>query len=477
MNAKHAFVEYYGDIIPDKQGLLRTLQTSLPTCLWVNTLKIAPAAFYKLMACEGFSLTPLPWHPSAFRASSLEGLGKSWPYYAGLFQIQEEVSMLSGILLNPKPGEKVLDLCAAPGNKTAQLSVAMKNQGTLVANDRNYGRMKALGQIVKRLGLMNISTTIYDGAIYPRVENYFDKVLVDAPCSCEGTFRKSENKVVNPNADRSKRMGAVQFALLKKAIQVCKPGGKILYSTCTFAPEENERVINHVLNTMGDKVRVVPIAVENFKHSPGITEWQGENFDKAVVDTMRIWPHLNNTGGFYVALLEKIENSQRSDNGKELVEKSYQEPDEELQKHLHSLCDRFGIDKEIFSQFNYITDSKRGVYLTNQDNHPPLKLAMDATGLFFLKTKILFPKMVTGASMVLAPYATKNLLHLSKEQVEAFFRRAEFILDKDQQALCVDTGYALVFYKDTPIGMGLYLTPYEEKPGRLRSLYPKYLIG
>jgi len=180
--------DYYAAIIPEKDRWVSVCQHVLPTCFWTNTLKISAEDLQQFLNEDGCVITPIAWRPSAFR-TTMPAFGKRWEYVTGLFQIQEEVSMLPVIFLDPQPGERVLDLCAAPGNKTAEMSVRMQNRGTILANDRNYNRLRALGQISKRLGLMNISTSIYDGRQYPRLENAFDKVLVDAPCSGEGTFR------------------------------------------------------------------------------------------------------------------------------------------------------------------------------------------------------------------------------------------------------------------------------------------------
>ena len=234
----------YADIIPDFSALQALQDQPLPTCIWANTLKISPNRLYTLMRELGYQLQPVAWHPAAFLLESAPRIGQIWPYYAGLYQVQEAVSMMAGYFLGARPHERVLDLCAAPGNKTAQLAVAMQNTGTLVANDKSYGRLRALGQIMKRLGLINISSSVYDGTAYPQVSDFFDRVLVDAPCSCQGTYRKGRHKTMEVHRGRSLKMAETQYALLERAFCVTRPGGIILYSTCTFAPEENEAVIS-----------------------------------------------------------------------------------------------------------------------------------------------------------------------------------------------------------------------------------------
>lgn len=474
MTPQKTLLSYYNAIIPDAQAWDSALSMPLPFTIWTNTLKTTAEQLKLSLEQGGFSLTPIPWHGSAFRINNPDqSIGKTWQYLAGLYHIQEEVSMLSGMILGPQPGDTVLDVCAAPGNKTAQMSVQMQNQGMLLANDRNYGRMRALGQISKRLGLMNISTTIYDGVCYPKLFNFFDKVMVDAPCSCEGTFRKSANKTVIPHRDRSIKMGHVQFDILRKAIKLCRPGGRILYSTCTFAPEENERVIDQVLTAFDGAVNVVPISLTDFQASPGILNWHGETFDASIKNTLRIWPHINNTGGFYVALLEKVDDGS---GVKPHAMKSY--PDDmpsEVQPYIKKLSDRFGFEPRFLEQFRYTHDSSRGVYCTNRDNRVPEKVNVDATGLFFMKTKITFPKLVTGAAMMLGQHAKKNVMTLSRAQLQQYYAREDIVCTEAQSHVCESTGYVVLLHEGHCVGMGLFFEPRGELGARVRSLFPKYL--
>ncbi len=294
----YTLTNYYRDIIPDPKAFSDCIRERLPQTFWVNSLK------------ENYQLdldhcAPIIWRPQAFRYKNSDSLGLSWQYRTGLLQIQEEVSMLPVKLLDPQPHETIIDLCAAPGNKTAEIAVALQNTGTVIANDRNYQRMKALGQITRRLGLMNITITIQNAANYQSFPNYFDKVLVDAPCSCEGTVRKKPDRPIAVNPRQHRHFASSQIAILKKAVNLCKPGGRIVYSTCTFAPEENEGVISAILNHYREQVLVEPIKLDNFRWCDGITEWQDQHYHSSVQHTMRVWPHLNNTGGFFVAVLRK----------------------------------------------------------------------------------------------------------------------------------------------------------------------------
>ena len=469
MSLAEPLFDYYHDIIPDKDHWHEIVSQALPTCFWANPLKTTPEKLHDMLVNDDCEITPLAWHPAAFKTQQ-SSFGKRWEYITGLFQIQEEVSMLPITFLDPKPGERVLDLCAAPGNKTAEMAVRMQNQGSVIANDRNYNRMRALGQISKRLGLMNISTSNYDGRNFPSVLDYFDKVLVDAPCSGEGTFRKHPKRMTTPDIRNSRRLHHIQVALLKKAIQVCKPGGRIVYSTCTFSPEENEAVINAILKMQGDIVKVVPATLIDFQYSSGITAWKDNTYDPALKDTLRAWPHLNNTGGFYVAVLEKFASDNRSNCAFAIRHTSEKIPD-----YINLLHQRFNIEDRIFEKYNFTDESSRGIYMVNRDNQIPAGIKLDATGLFFMKTKIRHPKLSTAAAMLLGQYVGKNKITLTQEQRTAYFQGDDVTLNASQVKNCTGTGYVVLTCQDVYLGLGLYFEENSKRDPMLRSLFPKYL--
>ncbi len=457
--------------MPQASEFMALQDVPLPMTCWANPLKISVADLANQLAQDDIKTTPLTWHKDALRCDEKVSLGNHWCYAAGLLQIQEEVSMLPAQLLAPQPGEKVLDLCAAPGNKTAQMSLMMHNQGTLIANDCNYQRLRALSQISKRLGLINISTSVYDGTSFARLNGYFDKVLVDAPCSCQGTFRKNLRKTIQVGEKISKHAQSVQIALLDKALHLARQGGRVMYSTCTFAPEENEAVIDYFCKKYAGKVRVLPLKMPNFKASPGILKWRDQVFAKQVAECWRVWPQQNNTGGFFVALLEKTgEIGREFDFTSEIA---HQVATSEIAPRLLDLVERFGIAADVLQDYIYTDASKRGIYMINPDNQPPQDCKLDASGLFFLKTKIKYPKLSTAAAMLLNKHATRHTLILTQPQRDAFFRHQDIDLSKEQISSCTDMGYVMVRYDNYALGLGLL---FFRKDGSavLRSLFPRY---
>ena len=465
---------YYSDIIPNPERWDEVVASPLPTAFWTNTLKTTPeqlAAYLKELA---FPLESLAWNPNGFRGVFERQVATTWPYLAGLLQIQEEVSMLTGVLIDAQPGEKILDLCAAPGNKTAQVGVAMQNQGTLVANDSNFNRMRAFSQLQKRLGLVNVSTMIYDATSFPRCRDYFDKVIADVPCTCEGTFRKGKHQYVEPSSHKSRQMANTQMPILKRAIQAVKPGGIVAYSTCTFAPEENEMVVNRVLQDYAGEVELVEINLPNFIYSPGLTQWQGQELDSSLTRCMRVWPHQNNTGGFFVALLRKTSkldaHSLQYEKDKNVP--TVGRPDVHIAMKLLS---RFGLPESFVAKYDFSTTNASGFFCSNKDNQPPDNFKLDAKGLFFMKTKIKFPKLTTAAAMLFGKLATKNTIILTEKQLQAFYTQQSCSLDPAQTKLCESIGYVLVMYQGHCLGVGIYYPANESRPAGLQSLFPAYL--
>jgi len=298
-------LERYRDIIADWPAFAEASLAPLPTTLWVNTLRGTREEVRSWLAEEGAETTPLAWYSRGLRLSNAGRPGKSFAFLTGACHVQEEVSMMPIVLLDPQPGESVLDLCAAPGNKSVQAAVHMEDRGCLVACEVNEGRLGLVIRNVERLSLTSIATLYTNSGNLPREAGSFDRVLADVPCSCEGTTRKNPSLLHRPNVPPGTLAGS-QISILRKAIQRCRPGGRIVYSTCTYAPEENEAVVDTVLRESGAELRLLPARFEGVRGEPGLVEWQGKTYLPELSSTLRLYPHLNDTGGFYIALLEKI---------------------------------------------------------------------------------------------------------------------------------------------------------------------------
>ena len=466
----------YQPIINNWETFCDILSQPLPTCVWTNTLRVTPLQLADIFAEDGVAVEPLPWLDGGFKLQEGFRPGRHWAYLVGLYQIQEEVSMLPVLLLDPQPGDRILDMCAAPGNKTAQISVKMDNKGTVAANDLSYGRMRAARQTLERLGLVNVSTAICNGTNYPKAAGLFDKVLVDGPCSCEGTSRKEPSILKRIGPDVSKKKSGLQRALLRKAVQLCKPGGKIVYSTCTYAPEENEMVVDAILSEYGpDKLQLVPAHIPHFAASEGVTEWNGQTLHSSLRGAMRVWPHQNDTGGFFIAVLERVDQESTFDNDVDTQQTAQTLfADTPIPADiLPIISERFGIAPDVFSKYVLFKPGTRGAYLVNRENCPPTMPEPDAVGMLFMKTRVRYPKLSTAASMLLGPNATRNLIELDLRQTHAYLNRQTIGVSAEQARHCTGKGYVLLKHRGFVLGVGVFWPDEDNQGGTVESMFPK----
>lgn len=273
--------------------------------LRVNTMKV-PAEVFARENQETFSLRPVSWCREGFYYEQESRPGRHPYHEAGVYYIQEPSAMAVVSLLDPKPGERVLDLCAAPGGKTTHIASRLNGKGLLVSNEIHPARAKILSQNVERMGIGNAIVTNEDsGSLAEFFPGFFDCMVVDAPCSGEGMFRKDE-QARNEWSEANVRLCAErQQEILDNAAKMLKPGGRMVYSTCTFAPEEDEDGIAAFLERHPE-FSVVCLEKDEVPEglSSGHPEWsRGHNPE--LQNTFRIWPHKSEGEGHYLALLRK----------------------------------------------------------------------------------------------------------------------------------------------------------------------------
>lgn len=284
-------------------ALLAASQRPLPRVVWANPLRPIPRDLDARIRAYAPEAEPLGWMPHAWRIDAARRPGR-WPEFRlGLLHAQEEATLWPALLLDAQPGERVLDLCAAPGNKTALIAGAMEDRGQIIANDKVPGRLSALRYNLERLGVTSVAVTRADGFRLPFAPASFDRVLVDVPCTCEGTARKRKGKGNRQLCATGfhKTLVPVQVGLLRRALRLVRPGGVVVYATCTYAPEENEQVLDGLYEDRAEILPITPPA--GFRVAPGVTTWNGRTVRSDVTNAARIWPHHNDTGGFFVAKL------------------------------------------------------------------------------------------------------------------------------------------------------------------------------
>lgn len=461
-------LQRYRCLIDDWPAFVEALSRPLPRVLWTNTLRTTPERLGQILAGEGLAAEPLPWEESAFRLPAHVPVGDRWWYLAGLAHCQEEASLLPVRLLDPRPGERILDLCAAPGGKTAQIAVALGGGGTVVANDISTGRSKPLRATIERLGLANVSTTVHDGANYPPQAGSFDRILVDAPCSGEGTWRRRGEPARDSAEAVSLRHARAQRALLRKAVQLCRPGGRIVYSTCTFAPEENELVIDAILEERaGDGVQLIPVSAHGIITDPGLTRWAGRALDPSLRHAVRLWPHRNDTGGFFVAVLEKCGPVRACRSAAPILQPA---PESDW---LSDLEGRFGFPGHMWAAYTAYRQTRRGLHLVARGHEPPGHPRPSARGLFFYRTSITPPKLSTAAAMMFGAHATRNVVDVGAGQLARYLARESFAVSGEQARQCTEDGYVIVRHRGHALGAGLY----RRDCGEVQSLFPRRWNG
>ncbi len=296
---KERFQAHYRELLgTDYDRFVASIAYYLPKAIRMNPLKMDPTQTRKRLE-RYFSLTPIPWCADAYWVSGeRRDVGNTIEHQLGYFYIQEAASMLPPVVLAAQPGERVLDMAAAPGSKTTQLAAMMHNTGVIVANDRGI-RLRPLGINVQKCGCSNVLITNMDGRALKRLS--FDRILADVPCSATGTLQRSPKAAVLWNDAALKALQTLQLQLALAAFEALRPGGRMVYSTCTLEPLENEGVVSQLVAA---GARVLPIDLPIAREAPFLS-WRGVEFHPSVSLALRIHPYTNGTEGFFVCLLEK----------------------------------------------------------------------------------------------------------------------------------------------------------------------------
>lgn len=279
-----------------------------PFTLRVNTLKITRDEAVRWFCDHGIRFEPVDWLPEAFVlpdeiSSRLDALKQVLDQ--GLFYRQNLSSILAVSILDPKPQENILDMCAAPGGKTVQIARLVGPQGSVTALEAVRKRYYKLKSVVSLMGADNVSCFCIDARRFRPRGGLFDKILLDAQCSCEACFRAGQPGTYAYWSPRKiKELSRKQKGLLLSAGRLVKEGGGILYSTCTFSPEENEAVISWFLRKTGSEFKVIKPRIKGAEVYPALRKWQEREFDPQVSGCLRIVPKPG-IGGFFIALLQR----------------------------------------------------------------------------------------------------------------------------------------------------------------------------
>jgi NOL1/NOP2/sun family putative RNA methylase len=282
------------------------------TTLRVNTIKCTKETVFGYFTKNGISYSPVPWYTDAcvIDSTPLRELTDLDFYKQGFIYVQSLSSMLPPLILDPKTGDRVLDIAAAPGSKTTQMAARMQNKGLIVANDTSKIRSYRLLSNLEVQGVTIAQVTNGDGrSVWQQYPEYFDKTLVDAPCSMEGRFNLSDPKSYEDwSLKKVRDLSILQRTLLRSAISATKTGGTIVYSTCTLSPEENEGVIDWILNKEKGNIRIEDIHIPNLLFDQGISAFAGKQYHPDVARALRIFPS-ETMEGFFVTKIKKLKST------------------------------------------------------------------------------------------------------------------------------------------------------------------------
>jgi NOL1/NOP2/sun family putative RNA methylase len=432
----------YSSLIPDFEIFMEYIRRPLVQSLRINTLKAARQEILPLL--HDVQLRHLDFYADGFSVEGKHSLGNHMTHNLGLIYVQEIASMTPALVLDPQPGETVMDLCAAPGSKTTQLAQLMANRGLLVVNEISRKRMRGLIHNIKRCGLLNEVVVCMNGQKMDRVfTDYFDRILIDAPCSAEGTIRRSRAVLYHWGIRNIQRMSRLQIGLVISAFRALRPGGTMVYSTCTIAPEENEKVISYLLDKC-PQAEVLPVELDGFKTRPGVTEWQGSSYDERMVHCARILPQDNDTAPFFIARLTKQGTMKERIDYSSRIELNH--------ALLDGFARKFGVDQRFLESY--------AIFKSHEDNYISTPEAFSFRGIRPLRKGLEFAKIYgqeikpdNDAVQLFGLHATRNVVDLTKYQVNKFLR-GEIL--KVGMLPDIDKGFIIMRFGNIPIGTGKY---------------------
>ncbi|MBI4140270.1 RsmB/NOP family class I SAM-dependent RNA methyltransferase, partial [Candidatus Woesearchaeota archaeon] len=286
MDNKQFFLNRYQQL----GGTIKEIE--LRKSIRVNTLKISHEQFQQRMKSIGVKLTKISFVPDGYYAEAPFSLGAITEYLLGYYYLQEAAAQLPAQILAPKETDIVLDMCAAPGGKTTQLSQLMNNKGTIVAVEYKEHRIISLCTNLERMGTENVIVLKTNATNLPQSKLRYNKILLDAPCS--GNYVTDKNWFSKRTLDGIKKSQQIQQQLLRTAINLLKENGTLVYSTCSLEPEENELNIQWLIDNFNVKLERINTEIGD----SGITNVFGQKLHNDIKLCKRFWPHKTNTEGF-----------------------------------------------------------------------------------------------------------------------------------------------------------------------------------
>ncbi len=433
-----SFLDEMKQLLGDEyEDYLKSFQMPHFSGIRINSLKITNEHWQKIAP---FPTEPVPWTPNGYYYEEEIKPSKDPYYFAGLYYLQEPSAMLPAAVLPVTPGDRVLDLCAAPGGKSTELGARLQGQGVLFSNDISNSRAKALLKNLELFGIPNICVTSETPEkLAQELPEYFDKILVDAPCSGEGMFRKDETMVKDWLVHGPGYYGPIQKQILEAAAALLAPGGVMVYSTCTFSVQENEESVSWLLSRHKD-LELVPVP-----------RFSGAADGIGLTGCIRLFPHRIKGEGHFLAMIRKKGTRLRNEGHRKPDISSQEQPyalTEDSRQLLADLLQALsGSEKQLFHRDGFL-------YLLPKDTWIPKNLRFLRTGLLLgeLKKGRLEPSQASAMALTLTGASSFSPLNLRRGDERIIrYLKGETIALQDSE---IAKGWRLVCIDGFPLGWG-----------------------
>ncbi|WP_026317618.1 16S rRNA (cytosine(1407)-C(5))-methyltransferase RsmF [Algicola sagamiensis] len=463
------FLQKMASIMPahlSMEDFISSCQKPLRKSIRVNTLKISVKDFLSRVQEKSWQLTPVPWCHEGFWIQRPENeeaaipLGNTAEHLAGLFYIQEASSMMPPFaMLNDGmlEGERFLDVASAPGSKTTQMAAYTQGKGLIIANEFSSSRIKGLYSNILRCGIRNVALTHFDGCVFgPYLPETFDSILLDAPCSGEGTIRKDEDALKNWNQESILAIADVQKNLIRNAFHALKPGGLLVYSTCTLSHEENQDICEYLLHEFPESVSFEPLTTL----FPGAEECTTkEGF-------LHIWPQVYDSEGFFVARIRKTEpvplpESPTRKLGKLPFDFATKKQVSEFAQYLKQ---HYQLTLPI--QMSLMIRGKEYWIVPNEIIPLFGRIKFDRIGLKVAEKFTKGFRMSHEFAMTFGTDCTQNIYNLSTEEFKVVYQGKDVPLQSTTQK----QGEVILMYDNHPVGIGKW------QKSRIKNNLPRELV-
>jgi 16S rRNA (cytosine1407-C5)-methyltransferase len=467
-NIPEQFKKRISNIIPEeeREAFYEACTKPLDKHIRLSTFERNIKETYKKIKENHFEIT----HSSSFmnnwyslaRKDYEISLGNSISHYCGDFYIQDFASCLPVHVLDPQPGEDIYDMAAAPGSKTTQIADVMKDIGCIFANEPHPTRRKALRSNVNRMGFNSVLISGYNATQLPSIcYKRFDRVLLDAPCSGEGISRK-DNKYFSFWQERNIfTLSKTQKQLIIRAFDALRDNGILVYSTCTYAPEENEEVLQHLKDTYGESVIFEKVTLKDIDTSPGLDQYKNTKYHQDIIqNVVRIYPHKVDTIGFFIARIRKKPGCKSQEKytleppRKDLVFLNK----EKRARYLSFLRKQYGLSKDVWK--NKIFFHRENIFCVTDKNVATGLLQMTSSaGLPLMKCyeqdyKITFPCVLRYGYLF-----TKQYIEMTKEIYQDYIQGKDILASDFDNIIfakeCI-YGQVVLRYQGKTLGLGLY---------------------